>query len=135
MPDDHEPIKGLSGDQLVERAKELLLEVEYWQLVLDDCRTINDAALASTNSVIDSAAAAIGVVTMVGPHSLPAIQPVLDGHRAALDSLRTIGESLDRVVELATGRAKALEPVFGAMRSAAGVADDEHDDQADGDAA
>lgn len=135
MPDDHEPIEGLSGDQLAERAKALLLEAEYWQLVLDDCGTINDAVLASTTAVIDSTSAAIGVVALVGPHNLPAIESVLGGNRAALDSLRTIGESLERVLELAEGRAKALAPVVAAVRAAAGLDDGDDDDQAGDDAA
>src|SRR5690348_16779518 len=101
MPYDHDAIEGLSGDQLVERAKALVLEAEYWQLVLDDCRSINDAVLAATNAVLDSTGAAITVAACLDPGTMESVQPVLEGNRAALNSLSTIGESLGRMLELA----------------------------------
>jgi len=135
MPDDHEAIEGLSGDQLAERAKALLLEAEYWQLVLDDCRSINDGLLEVSTQVIESTSALILIVGAVGPDQVALVDPVLRANRAAQDGLLTVAAGLERVLELAEGRAKAIEPVIAALRSAAGVNDDDDDDQGDDDAA
>lgn len=135
MPDDYGAIDGLSGEQLVERAQALAFEVEYWQHVLDDGAKINDGVLAASNAVLEATSTALGLTLSVPAPSVPSIEKIVTEHRRALEALRSIGEALDGVLTLADGRRKALEPIVGAIKRAAGVEPDDGDQVDDDDAA
>jgi len=130
MPDDHDAIEGLSGDQLVERAKALAFETDYWQQVLDDGAKINDGVLAASNAVLEATSTAISLTLSVPAATVPSLEAIVTEHRRALEALRSIGDALDGMLAIADGRRKELEPQVAAIRRAAGLEPDD-DDQVD----
>jgi hypothetical protein len=129
MTDEHEVIAGLSPEQVVERAKALALEVEYWQQVLDDAKTMNGAVRHGTDAILESTTAALALATVVGVAGLELVETIIGGNRKALEALTTVSDRLNGMLELADGRTKALEPVGAALLRAAGVEPDEPDDR------
>jgi hypothetical protein len=122
-------IRSLSGEQVAERAKALLLEAEYWQQVLADCTRVNDGVLEASRAVIETASTCLPLLRLVDPTALPLVEAIVEQQRLALTALKAIAETLDGTIELADGRYKALEPVASELRQAAGLEPDD-DDQA-----
>lgn len=129
MTDEHDVIAGLSPEQVVERAKALELEVEYWQQILDDASTMNAAVRDGAAAILESTTAALALVPIVGAIGLEQVETIIGGNRKALESLNTVGDRLNGMLELADGRTKALEPVGAALLRAAGVEPGEPDDR------
>lgn len=129
MEGDLDVIRNLSGDQVVERAKALLLEVEYWRQVLADCTKVGGSLLDGSHAVVEATVAALTLTPLVDPLHLPLVASIVEQQRKALDALKAIGDTLDGTIDLADGRQKALEPVGRELRRAAGL-DDDDDDQA-----
>lgn len=127
MEDELRIIEGLSSEQVVERAKALALETEYWRKVLDDGSRVNDAVLAGTTAVLEATVSVVSLAPLVSPEHLPIIEAILDQQRQALTALKEVTDALGDTLELADGRRKALQPVAIALRQAAGLepADDD----------
>lgn len=117
-------IAGLDRDQLVERAEALKLEVEYWQLVLDDRAKVNTALHEGTLATLDSVQSAVTLASLVDPTMLSFVETLLEQLRRAVDALHEIADAEASTLALAVGRKKALEPIGLAVRRAAGLEPD-----------
>ena len=121
MTDELEVIAGLEPEQIVERAKALVLEAEYWRHVLGDCRTGAAALRGVVGAIINSTTSALALVLQLEPGLLVHAESVVAHNRRAMDEVEKVIDVLDGIVTLSDGRAKALAPVGDALRRAAGV--------------
>jgi hypothetical protein len=117
-------IAGLDREQLVERASALQLEVEYWQLVLDDRAKVNTALRDGTRATMDATASAICLATLVHPSQLSIVETLIEQLRRAVDALSAVADAEASTLELAVGRKTALAPIGLAIRRAAGLEPD-----------
>lgn len=125
MENDLTIVEGLTGEQLLERTKSYLLELEYWRQLIADCARVNDAVLDGTNAVLTAGAGALSLSLLVDPTAMPIIEQISEQHGKALAALKAIVVALDGTLELADGRRKALEPIAAALQRAAGLARDD----------
>jgi len=120
MTDELEVIAGLSPEQRVERAKAVLLEVEYWRLILGDLSDVGSGARDVAAAIMASTESA-GVL---GPHlsreGYTHAETIVAENRKALAALTEVSAGLDRLADLAEGRTKAVEPIVGALLQRAG---------------
>lgn len=114
-------IEGLSLEQLLERAQALELEADYWRHLIDDGAAILDAVHVALTAVREATAACMILTAIVGPEALTHVETVIERQRRTLAQLEVIANTLDRVVDLADGRGKALAPVVRSLRIAAGL--------------
>lgn len=114
-------IEQLEPEQIVERAKSLQLEVDYWRQVLDDCSAVNEQLCAATVATLESTSAALTLLPLTQPAALPLIESIVEQQRVAVNALKQIAATLDGTLDLANGRMRALEPVSDALCRAAGV--------------
>jgi hypothetical protein len=128
MENDVRIIEALSHEQVVERAQAVVLELEYWQHILDDCATVNDALLEATDAVLDATSSTVMLTVTATPEQLVICGELMPQLRRALDAVRTIADAQRATVDLAAGRKQALEPVGTALRRAAGLEDHDSPD-------
>jgi hypothetical protein len=121
MTDELEVIAGLSPEQRVERAKAVLLEAEYWRLILGDLRDVGRGARDVAAAIVTSTESAVALVPQLDAGRLTHVEVVVVENRKALDALTEVSAGLDRLADLAEGRTKAVEPIVAALLRAAGV--------------
>ena len=121
MTDELEVIAGLEPEQVVERAKALALEVEYWRQILDDAQAISGAVRDAAEVLLNSTATALALLPIIGESGLELAESTVAGNRQALAALKVVSVRLDGMLELADGRTKVLAPVGDALLRAAGV--------------
>ena len=114
-------IEQLEPEQVIERAKAVMLEIDYWRHVLDDSAKVNDGVLAATSAVLEALAPALVLLSLLPPERQQLIAAIVEQLRVAVEQLKAIGDANGDTVDLADGRCKALEPVGAAMRRAAGL--------------
>jgi hypothetical protein len=114
-------IAGLEPAQLAERAGALMLEVEYWQHVLEDRAKVNTAVRDGTAAVLDATSTAIVLAMLVEPAQVSFVETLLEQLRRAVDALAAVADAEGSTLELAVGRKKALEPVARELQRAAGI--------------
>jgi hypothetical protein len=118
-------IAGLTPEQIAERATAVVLELDYWQQILNDCETVNDAVLAATNASLEATAGALVLLQLLPAEQVPLVGAIVEQQRLGMNALLEISNALGGTLELAAGRHAALRPVGTALRRAAGLDDDD----------
>lgn len=121
MTDELDVVAGLLPEQVVERARALLLEAEYWRHMLEDLREVGAGARDVTTAILTSTESALELAALGHSAAIVPVGRIIAENRTALDALVQVAAGLDRLAELAEGRQKSLEPVSDALMRAAGV--------------
>ena len=121
MHDEHEAIQSLSYEQVLERARAISHEAEYWRAVLDDLAAINVEVGAIADQLANGTVATLSLTSMVDQRGLGFVSDTMTALGAAMQHTSSIQALSMRLLELAGGRAEALEPQTEALRVAAGV--------------
>lgn len=122
--DELEVVAALSPEQVVERARSLLLEAEYWRHTLEDLREVGVGARDVTTAILTSTESALELAVLGHSAAIVPVGRIIAENRKALDVLVQVAAGLERLAALAEGRQKSLEPVGDALLRAAGVEPD-----------
>lgn len=115
------PLHDLTPPQVVEYARHRLLEVVYWQHVLDDAQGINEALIGIVTKIADGTASCLHLLLVAPPEALRHLEAVMTGNTAAMTQAKALEQSLQRLIDLAEGRGKTLQLELDAIRTAAGL--------------
>lgn len=118
MHDEHEAIQSLSYEQVLERARAISHEAEYWRAVLDDLRAINDRVGLIAEALANGTVATLSLTTMVDPNGLGFVSDTMAALSAGMHQANEIQKVTMRMLELAGGRADALAPQMAALNDA-----------------